>query len=697
LKTINPETMPVLFVFLLKVNIALLLFCAGYYMVLRHLTFYTLNRIYLISAILFASVYPQINLSGFAERHQQIASPVQAVVLQLQAPAETLIKPLTQPNYWYWAEVAFWVGAALLAIRLLVQLFSLYRLYRNSTATRLFDHNIRVINSDAAPFSFWKSIYVNPANHEPADLKSILLHEQVHVNEWHTLDILLAELSTVFYWFNPGVWLMKKAVRENIEFITDRKILKNGVDSKAYQYSLVSVSFASTSHTIVNHFNISTIKKRIIMMNAKRSSKFNLTRYAFLVPAVIVLLLVFSISKAALIKKGTVAYKAIANTVKKIEKDIKPANNAQTTNKAIISRNQIILTAPANVIGGLAKFNDSVRNGNVFVSASDTLSFVINGVKATKADFKKLDPDRIHSVDLLSAEQASKIVEHIDPKHSVLFVTTDDSEAGKKFKEKIDNIIPNRRMMARGMALSSRGNGNLMIAGAHGGGGRVYLGKTTNGIDTIYVNGQMRYPMATLSIAKGHRLDSLMKKRGVVSVYTYKRDSLGRSKRIGGGGVSVYNFRGDSLYQGKRGGGSRIVYGQNLTVDSLMSRMRGKTFNNRIVYGQNLKVDSLMSRMRGKTFKGAYSLGFSDSAININGRKFSTYTLNGFSSNRQTTISGIQSKLIIIDGKEASEKDMKKLSASEIESMGVRSGDEMTKKYGDKAKNGVVFITTKKS
>src|ERR1700753_2821248 len=96
---------------------------------------------------------------------------------------------------------------------------------------------------------------------------------------------------------------MKKAVRENIEFITDRKILRNGTDSKQYQYSLVNVSFAAAPQGIVNHFNISTIKKRIIMMNAKKSSSLNLTRYAFLVPAVIVLLLIFTVSRAALAKK----------------------------------------------------------------------------------------------------------------------------------------------------------------------------------------------------------------------------------------------------------------------------------------------------------------------------------------------------------------------------------------------------------
>ena len=288
--------MPALFVFLLKVNIALLLFCAGYYLVLRPLTFYTLNRVYLLAAILFASVYPEINLLPFLQNHEELAKPVQQVVINWQA--QGLADSLSHPDYWRWAQVVFWLGVYVLAIRLAIQLFSLYELYKGSKPAVINNHPVRVTDKDTAPFSFWQSIFVNPAKHEPADLKAILLHEQVHVSEWHTVDILLAELSSIFYWFNPGIWLIKKAIKENVEFITDQKILNKGIDSKAYQYSLISVGFNSTGHSIVNHFNLSTIKKRIIMMNAKRSSRINLTRYAFMVPALITLLLVFSISKA---------------------------------------------------------------------------------------------------------------------------------------------------------------------------------------------------------------------------------------------------------------------------------------------------------------------------------------------------------------------------------------------------------------
>src|SRR3978361_2333239 len=99
--------MPALFIFLFKVNIALVLFCLGYYLVLRHLTFYTLNRIYLVIAILFSTLYPKINISDFAQRHRELTQPVQTVILNLKAPAEHLVKPLYQPNYWQWVELVF--------------------------------------------------------------------------------------------------------------------------------------------------------------------------------------------------------------------------------------------------------------------------------------------------------------------------------------------------------------------------------------------------------------------------------------------------------------------------------------------------------------------------------------------------------------------------------------------------------------
>nr|WP_294796438.1 M56 family metallopeptidase [uncultured Mucilaginibacter sp.] len=331
--------MPEFFIILIKVNIALVLFCLGYYLVLRKLTFYTLNRAYLITGILFSSAYPFIDLSALAQQHREIVAPVQNVVIIWKAPAENLIK---QAAYWNWLEIAFWTGVAVFAARLLFQMVSLYKIHARSAIKQINGQAVRVVNGDIGPFSFWKSIYVNPEKLSPADLKNVLAHEQVHVDEWHTLDILLTEISVIFYWFNPGIWMMKRAVRENIEFITDRKILQKGLDSKAYQYSLLNITFNQSAPAITSNFNFSTLKKRIQMMNAKRSSNLNLTRYAFLVPVVVVCLFTFSLSKAEVVKSSP-AFKAVAEAVKKINKvvlnhDTVPATTRTVTGTVTIKK-----------------------------------------------------------------------------------------------------------------------------------------------------------------------------------------------------------------------------------------------------------------------------------------------------------------------------------------------------------------------
>jgi len=501
-----------------------------------------------------------------------------------------------------------------------------------------------VINGDTGPFSFWKSVYVNPARHEPADLKAILLHEQVHINEWHTLDILLAELSTIFYWFNPGVWLMKKAIRENIEFITDHKILKSGADSKQYQYSLVSVGFASTSNTIVNHFNISTIKKRIIMMNAKRSSKAKLTRYAFLVPAVVALLLVFTISKAALIRDKN-AYKTMATTFKKLDIHVKTGTSAQqpvATNSGPVMPNATIKTTPFKTV-------DTTRKSDILTNtttSSDTLTYVINGKKVTKAAFKALDPDQIYAIEIVTGEAAGKIIDNIDSKHDVLFVTTDDSDAGKKFKEKLDELNGSGFINdARPVSVYGFSQSGTSGSGYSGG--------------TVTVSGTFK-PDSNFSAFR----------------YNGKELKLHKFKALPKG---TFTIMADSLYKN----GDPVVVGDG--IDSVgVYQLNGDKSKTKIY---TYKVHPYVNQAWGNaSVMSNNSFSYSPKAITITGRGFS----------RETNIDHLSSKIIIIDGKEATENDMKKLSAADIESMSIKSGDEITKKYGSKAKNGVVFITTKK-
>src|SRR5690606_18942893 len=98
-------------------------------------------------------------------------------------------------------------------------------------------------------------------------------------------------------WYNPFVWLMRRSVRQNLEFLTDQQVLNKGIDRQAYQYSLLHVTQQGASVDIGNQFNFKTLKKRIMMMNKRRSSKLELSKYAFLLPVLILVGASFTVSK----------------------------------------------------------------------------------------------------------------------------------------------------------------------------------------------------------------------------------------------------------------------------------------------------------------------------------------------------------------------------------------------------------------
>lgn len=287
--------MPHLFILLLKINLVLILFAAAYYFVLRRLTFYVINRVFLVLGILFSTIYPFIDLTDFFHNQDQL-NKVATFVPRMNAQVTEFVPSNFITNNWQLISLFFYLGVLFMAIRLSIQFVSLYIMHRKSKPGSVADYKVRILNEPVSPFSFWQTVYVNPSLHQERELQTILEHEHIHVKEWHSLDIILAELSVVFYWFNPGVWLMKRAVKENLEFITDEKILKRGVDKKTYQYSLLDVGNLTPAVAIVNNFNLSDLKKRIKMMNVKRSSRLTLSFY-LLLPILLLTTLAFTITK----------------------------------------------------------------------------------------------------------------------------------------------------------------------------------------------------------------------------------------------------------------------------------------------------------------------------------------------------------------------------------------------------------------
>lgn len=353
--------MPLIFVVLLKINLVLTLFALTYYLVLRKLTFYLLNRIFLLFGIVFSTTYPFINLTEIFYKHDGLP----AFVPGLNENVSQLVQLESVSLMWQVLTVVFYLGALFMALRLIIQFISLNQVHKKSNPGIIDNYKVRILNDKISPFSFWNNIYVNPKMHKAQDLNNIIEHEKIHVEELHTLDIILAEVSLVFYWFNPGIWLIKKAVKENIEFITDAKILKKGVDRKAYQYSLIAVGTLENPVTIVNNFNLSDLKKRIRMMNVKRSSKVNLTRYLFVLPVILSVSLAFTIDKKdisdnfslveSVFKENKVLNKTAALAIPKLNKTrLTKVNSKQKIKKDSILSIVNILRAPST-------FADSIQ------------------------------------------------------------------------------------------------------------------------------------------------------------------------------------------------------------------------------------------------------------------------------------------------------------------------------------------------
>lgn len=283
--------MPYIAEYLLKLSLSLSVVYLFYITILRRLTFYNWNRWYLMGYSVLAFFIPFINISPVLQK----GALDQNQVIQLIPFYDFSSRVAEQDagfSWWSYLLLGAVAGILLMGIRFVVRYISYYRIRRS--AELLVDVGVKVYHVDKSiiPFSFGNAIFINRQLHEEEDLRQIIHHEFIHVKQKHTFDIMWAELLCMLNWYNPFAWLIRKAMRQNLEFIADHKVLENGIDKKHYQYLLLKVTGAA-HFSITQQFNFSSLKKRIIMMNRSRSAKIQLTRFMFLFPLLSIMLLAF--------------------------------------------------------------------------------------------------------------------------------------------------------------------------------------------------------------------------------------------------------------------------------------------------------------------------------------------------------------------------------------------------------------------
>ncbi|MDR3651484.1 MAG: TonB family protein [Paludibacter sp.] len=275
--------------YFLKVNIAIALFYIFYRLFFAGDTFWKTRRYYLVFSVFLSAVYPLISLSGWLEKQE----PMQAIManyVQLQG-----ITVNSKPTSNFTVEnillALYALVSLVLLVRMVVQLGSILRWKMRGETLLLQGTKVVKIETKITPFSFFHAIFINPTLHTELETKQILTHELTHARQLHSLDVLLSEILTIVCWFNPAAWMLKREIRQNLEFLADNNVLESGFDSKNYQYHLLQLSYQVPNVTLVNKFNVLPLKKRIIMMNQQKTNKAGLLKYSLIVPLALALVL----------------------------------------------------------------------------------------------------------------------------------------------------------------------------------------------------------------------------------------------------------------------------------------------------------------------------------------------------------------------------------------------------------------------
>jgi beta-lactamase regulating signal transducer with metallopeptidase domain len=138
------------------------------------------------------------------------------------------------------------------------------------------------------------TIYISKDYFKDGNIEnSIFLHEEIHVKQKHTADVLFTEILKILLWFNPFIYFYKRAMVTNHEFIADEQVIYNNKNIKSYQELILKEILKQQDLNLIHQFNFNNTKKRFIMMTSK-NSKFAKAKKYLTIPAFTALTLIFA-------------------------------------------------------------------------------------------------------------------------------------------------------------------------------------------------------------------------------------------------------------------------------------------------------------------------------------------------------------------------------------------------------------------
>ena len=288
-------------IYLLKVNAGIALFYAFYKLFCQRDTFFLWRRFALLSFLGISFLYPLFDIQDWVMEQPAIYELADYYTVLMNTEEVTAAAPVAyeapqRPDLLTLFTYLYYMGVVVMSLRFMIQLVSICRIRWKGQVAYLNGQRIISLPSEFNPFSFFGWIFLYLPQLEEDSREEILMHEQTHARQWHSVDVIVSELANIICWFNPFSWLLKGEIRLNLEYLADNQVAKTMEDSKQYQYHLLGLAHTNSKTGLYNNFNVSQIKNRIIMMNKKRTRTAGRIKYALFAPLAAALLIASNIS-----------------------------------------------------------------------------------------------------------------------------------------------------------------------------------------------------------------------------------------------------------------------------------------------------------------------------------------------------------------------------------------------------------------
>ncbi|MGV6832261.1 MAG: M56 family metallopeptidase [bacterium] len=431
-------------IFILKTALVLSLFYAVYRLLLHKETFHESNRYFLLFGLISAFVIPLFYIKKYVV--------IKPIIYEFNT--NNLTEATTTMNTIDWTQIGanlYFMISLILLLRFLWQLQLIYKLIDRTNIEEYKGFKILNTNKETKPFSFFNYIVINPSDFSKDEKAQIIAHEKIHASQYHSIDLLLANIVCILLWFNPISWLYKKSLEQNLEYIADREA-QYSISPKTYQYTLLKTAVPNYQMALTNNFFNSLIKKRIMMLNKQKSKTVNHFKMLVTIPLIAIFLVSFNVKAIPVIEESPIANEVYATPLEEVIVITKEMSDDQLD--AISEKmkaNNITLkfkNVKRNKAGDIIKISISAKSKSTTTNVSqnnddgiDPITIKVDGSNISIGDGKHEVHDEDYSIH--SVDNKVKIFKSGDSEGAV-FIYSDSEDNDHEVIEEEDKIIIKR-------------------------------------------------------------------------------------------------------------------------------------------------------------------------------------------------------------------------------------------------------------